>query len=163
INWDATNFRINSISDAAGNSASTFAYASNDSVNKPAGYYVVTQISDPFGRSAGFQYDSGYTYLQQITDAAGNASKFLYDTSLDFITLLTTPYGSTSFYSATAPGGNGNLLRFTFPDGSSSVIENYLGEFKNTLFWDREATALYPMDPANQNFTHCKSTRWLFE
>ncbi len=107
------------------------------------------------------------TFLTSITDACGNVSSFVYDPSSSFITMMTTPYGSTSFYQYT-PAGGGTYppvgLRTTLPDGTSSVIENWIDgvDQKETYFWDREATALYPNDPANRIYSHCESTRWLF-
>jgi RHS repeat-associated protein len=162
ISYDA-NYRITGISDACGNAATTFAYVSNTPGN--VGFYKVASITDGFSRSASFAYDSTTTKLISITDAAGNVSQFFYDTSSTFISMLTTPYGSTSFYKYTPTGGGGNPpvgLKVTYPDGSSAVIENWIGEQKATYFWDREATALYPTDPASHNYQHCKITRWLF-
>jgi RHS repeat-associated protein len=162
ISYDA-NYRITGVSDACGNAATTFSYVSNTVGN--VGFYKVASITDGFSRSASFAYDSTTTKLISITDAAGNVSQFFYDTSSTFISMLTTPYGSTSFYKYTPSGGGANPpvgLKVTYPDGSSAVIENWIGEQKATYYWDREATALYPTDPASHNYQHCKITRWLF-
>lgn len=161
ISFDA-NDRITGISDAAGNAPSTFTYASTSSGNP--GFYKPATITDPFGRTAQFTYDSSNTYLTAITDAVGNVSQFLCDPNSSFISMLTTPYGSTSFYQY-VPTGTYTYpptgLRVTFPDGTASVIENWLGDPRQTYYWDREATALYRDDPANQVYSHCTTTRWL--
>jgi YD repeat-containing protein len=161
IQYDA-NFRITSITDAI-NQVSTVSYVSNTIGN--SGFYKVASFTDPFGRTCSFSYDSTNTNLLSITDAVGLTSKFVYDTSSTFITSMTTPYGTTSFYTY-VPGNNGfpaTGLRFTFPDGSSAVIENWLNEPKATYYWDREATMLYPEDPATQNYTHCEYTKWCYD
>ena len=78
---------------------------------------------------------------------------------------MSTPYGVTSFYNY-VPGNDGYPavgLRTTLPDGSSTVAENWPAEPKVTHYWDREATALYPNDPALQNYTHCVNTRFVYE
>jgi hypothetical protein len=101
--------------------------------------------------------------LLSITDVIGLKSQFDYDTSSSFITAMTTPYGTTSFYQYVPAGssGLGRGLRFLFPDGTSAVMENWIAEVEKTYFWDREATALYPNDPATQNYNHCMTTCWL--
>ena len=161
INFDA-NTRITSITDASGNPATTISYVSNTVGN--AGFYVMASITDGFGRSASFSYDSTVTQLLSVTDAVGNVSSFNYNGS--FITSMTTPYGTTGFTKYTPPNADyypPQGLRFSFPDGSMSVLENWLMEFKNTYFWDRHATSLYPTDPTNQVYSHCKLTRFLWE
>ncbi len=164
ISYDAY-YRVTSITDASSNPATTFTYVSNTFGN--AGFYKIASITDGFGRSASFAYDSTTTFLTSITDAVGSVSQFVYDPSSSFINMMITPYGSTSFYQYTPAAGNVSYpptgLRFTFPDSSTAVIENWLGEQKQTYYWDREATALYPSDPAAHNYSHCTSTRWLWE
>jgi len=160
ISYDA-NFRITSITDANGNST-TVSYVSNTIGN--SGFYLVSQLADPFGRTASFAYDSTNTYLVSITDAIGLVSQFAYTSGSSFITGMTTPYGTT-FFSTYTPSGSAPFpprgLRFIFPDNTIAVIENWLGETKSTYFWDREAMSLYPLDPGNQNYTHCKTSKWL--
>ena len=59
----------------------------------------VTQVTDPFGRSAFFQYDVS-NRLVAITDTIGITSQFTYDDTDNnptFINSLTTPYGTTTF------------------------------------------------------------------
>ena len=168
IQYDS-NFRIATITDAIGR-ASTVSYASN--TFGASGFYNITQITDPFGRSAAFAYDSTYTFLVSITDQIGLVSQFVYDTSSNFITLMTTPYGSTAFYQYTpaqpgvySPTG----LRMTFPDGTSAVVENWVNVALETFYWDREAMSLYPNDPAGSinpvysGTWHCAVTEWQLE
>lgn len=156
IQYDA-NFRITSVTDAI-SQATTFSYVSNTLGN--AGFYQISQISDPFSRTASFTYDSTNTILISNTDVIGITSKYLSDSSTSLITALTTPYGTTSFYQYTGTGPTPSRgIRFTFPDGSSSVLENWIPN-TTTYYWDREATALYPSDPANQVYTHCRTYVW---
>lgn len=165
ISYDG-NYRIQSITDASGNSPSIFTYVSNSSGNP--GFYKIATISDPFGRTASFAYDQSRTFLTSITDAVGNTSSFQYDAATSLITVLTTPYGSTQF-EAYVPGGGSPTypptgLRATMPDGSRSVIENWIDgvDLKQTYFWDREAISRFPLDPGNVIHNHCESTRWLY-
>ncbi|HEY9684034.1 MAG TPA: RHS repeat-associated core domain-containing protein [Oculatellaceae cyanobacterium] len=164
LSYDS-NYRLTGITDACGNPPTTISYVSNVFGNP--GFYKVATITDGFGRSSSFSYDSTTTFLTSITDAAGNVSKFNYDTTSSFINMMTTPYGTTSFQQYIPRGGSPSYppagLKFTFPDGSTSVLENWIGEQKETYFWNREATALYPWDPANLDYSHCSSTRWLWE
>ena len=101
IQYDA-NLRITSITDAI-NQVSTVSYVSNTVGN--SGFYKVASVSDPFGRSCSFTYDSTNTNLLSITDSIGLVSKFDYDTSSTFITAMTTPYGTTGFYQSTPSNG----------------------------------------------------------
>ena len=159
IQYDS-DFRIVSLTDAT-NQVSTISYVSNTLGNP--GFYKIASITDPFSRSCSFSYDSTLTYLTSTTDVIGLVSKFSYNTSSSFITLMTTPYGSTSFYKY-VPGANPNPargLKFTFPDGTSSVIESWVGETESTFFWDRHAFSLYPNDPANFIYTHCVRTKFV--
>ena len=160
IQYD-TNFRITGIIDAI-NQQSSLTYASN--TFGASGYYNIIAITDPFGRSAKFTYDSTLNFLTSITDANGMISSFYYDESNDFITQMTTPYGSTVFNMFSPPGGiyPATGLQFTFPDNTRCVIENFITETKQTYFFDREVMAKYPTFATNQNFTHCKLTKWLF-
>lgn len=167
ISYDSSSHRITAINDAAGNAATTFTYLAEDP-NTPSTYFKITSINDPFGRSALFSYNSS-NQLETITDAGGNVSKFDYLNGTSFISMLTTPYGSTTFLqyyppdspNQTSMGSMG--LRITLPDGSSTVMETWLGERMESYFWDREATKRYPNDPANHDYSHCQTTRWLLQ
>src|SRR5262249_44611571 len=161
IQYDA-NFRVTAITDAVGQTSS-ISYISNTVGN--AGFYKISQIQDPFSRACNLAYDSGISSVISITDVIGNASAFVYDANSSFIILMTTPYGSTSFYQYvpnwTSVPGKG--LRVSFPDGTSSVIENYLGTLGRSYFWDREATSRYPTDPAKLDFSHSQTIQWLMQ
>jgi len=158
ISYDPT-FRVNFVADANGNKT-TFSYLSS-TVGDP-GYYLITGLTDAFGRSASFAYDPSNTYLTSITDQIGLVSRFSYDTTSGFIQTLTTPYGSTSFYSYTPAGGMfpPRGLRFNFPDGTSAVLESWLDHDQSTYYWDREAVSQYPNDPDQRIYSHCKITKW---
>ena len=161
IQYDA-NFRLTTITDTIGQ-VSTVTYVSNTVGN--AGFYKIATIIDPFGRSCSFTYDASVSNLLSITDVIGLKSSFQYDTTSGFISQMTTPYGTTGFYQY-VPGVDvypARGLRFTFPDGSSSVIENWLNEPKMTYFWDRHAIAMYPNDPVNKDYSHCEQTRFTID
>jgi RHS repeat-associated protein len=159
VQYDS-NFRITTITDAIGQ-VSTVSYLSDTVGN--VGFYKVSTITDPFSRSCSFTYDPTTTNLIAITDVINLKSQFVYDTTSTFISQMTTPYGTTSFYNY-SPGTTGIYpaqgLRTTYPDGTSSVIENWIDETKTTYFWDRHATQLYPVDPANKVYTHCELLKW---
>ncbi len=160
IQYDA-NFRITSIVDAIGQ-ASTINYVSNTVGN--AGFYKIASIADPFGRTCSFAYDSTVTNLLSITDAVSLKSSFQYDNTSSFISQMTTPYGTTSFYDY-VPGIDvwpARGLRFTFPDGTSSVLENWINETKSSYFWDRHVMQMYPNDPVNKVYTHCKVMKFTY-
>ena len=106
INYDNLN-RITSIADALGKT-STFSYVPGST--DPLGpSYLVSQITDPYGRSAIFSYTNGE--LSSITDMLGMTSSFTYQSNIsseipstaplayagDWVTSMTTPYGTTNF------------------------------------------------------------------
>jgi len=153
-----SNFRLTTITDAIGQ-VSTLTYVSNTLGN--IGYYKISKITDPFGRFCTFAYDSSTTFLVSVTDVINLASQFIYDTSSSFITALTTPYGTTSFFRYPINYGQG--IRFTFPDNTNSVIENWLGFDMQSYFWDRQTMATYPSDPPYYNHSHCVTTKFLLE
>lgn len=161
IQYDA-NFRLTTITDSIGQ-VSTLSYVSNTVGN--AGFYKIASIVDPFSRTVTLTYDSTVTNLLSISDVIGLKSSFQYETTSGFISQLTTPYGTTSFYQY-VPGVDvypARGIRFTFPDGSSSVLENWLNEPKATYFWDRHAIAMYPNDPVNKVYTHCELTMFTID
>jgi RHS repeat-associated protein len=142
IQYD-TNFRILTVTDCIGQ-VSKFSYVSNTVGN--SGFYLISQILDPFGRSAAFVYDSTNTFLLSITDVIGLVSQYVYDTSSSTVRILTTPYGTTSFTTQTynSFGNTYVQLRTNFPDGTSTVILNGYGGAYYSLYWDRESMMLYP-------------------
>ncbi|HEY9756550.1 MAG TPA: RHS repeat-associated core domain-containing protein [Oculatellaceae cyanobacterium] len=146
IQYDS-NFRLSTITDAIGQ-VTTFSYLS-DTFGNP-GFYLVSQITDPYSRSATFAYDATDTYLISITDTIGITSQFSYDTSSSFINSLTTPYGTYSFLTYSFLDNytdTDTVLKFTMPDGSSSVVRSSFGDNAwQTCYWNREAMQLYPND-----------------
>lgn len=165
IQYDG-DFRIESVTDANGN-VTTFDHVSNNPLN--SGFLMISAIHDPFGRSCTFSYDVTNTFLESITDSMGIVSSFNYDTGTGFIESMTTPYGTTEFetYSISGLTYPGRGLKFSFPDGTSSVIENTLKATlepdAETYFWSREALARYPDDPDDRIFSHCQRTRFFNE
>lgn len=162
IQFDS-DFRITTITDPIGET-STLSYVSNTFGN--SGFYKVSQISDPFSRTCAFGYDSTNTNLLSTTDVIGLQSKMFYDTGNTFINALQSPYGTTAFQQYT-PGPWASPtrgLKFQYPDGSSYVIETWIGHepYDSTFVWDREAMERYPNDPTNHDFTHCHKLAWLW-
>ncbi|MBK7836512.1 MAG: hypothetical protein IPJ49_02220 [Candidatus Obscuribacter sp.] len=160
IQYDS-DFRITTITDAIGQ-VSTVSYVSNTSSNP--GFYKIAGIQDPFGRSFALTYDAAVENLIEVTDVIGMKSQFAWDTGTSFISQMTTEYGTTSFYNY-VPGVDlvpARGLRFTLPDKSAYVIENWLNEPKSTYIWDRHTIALYPNDPVNKDYSHCEKMRWTY-
>jgi YD repeat-containing protein len=138
----------------------------------------ITKISDPFGRSASFEYNAA-SQLSKITDPIGISSAFEYGT-VDFVRALTTPYGTTTFTTGIGPNPTTDLyVQATDPLGGTERAEyNYgnaaipasetlvppgfaqnnvsLNAF-NTFYWDKLAMARYPGD-----YTKARIMRWLF-
>ncbi|MBX9720203.1 MAG: hypothetical protein K2X81_02315 [Candidatus Obscuribacterales bacterium] len=162
IAFDA-NFRITTITDPIGE-ISTLTYVSNTVGN--SGFYKVAQIADPFSRTASFSYDSSNTNLVSTTDVIGLTSKMFYDTGNTFITALQNSYGTTAFsqYTPYSPGNNTRGIKVLFPDGTSMVVESWIGhgQYNATFIWDRHAMELYPNDPINHDFSHANKTGWLW-
>lgn len=162
IQYDA-DFRITTITDAI-SQVTTFSYVSNTLGN--SGFYKVATVTDPFLRTAQFQYDASNTNLLSITDTVGMKSEFIYDPASSFISAMTTPYGTFSYNNYTPPDSTGLIargLRTTFPDGSSTVSETWIPHINKTFYWGRNATKLYPNDPANRDYSHCKVTKWCYD
>src|SRR5579871_7073484 len=86
--------RLVSLTDATGRQT-TFSYGLGPNS------LLITQITDPFGRSAKLTYD-GAGRVASITDVLGLTSSFGYDAN-SLVNTLTTPYGTTTF-AYTAPG-----------------------------------------------------------
>jgi RHS repeat-associated protein len=71
---------------------------------------LITQVRDPFGRTANLRYNSAGV-LTNITDTAGLSSSFEYDAAGQ-LTKLVTPYGTTGFEHFTGNGdGSDPLIR----------------------------------------------------
>jgi RHS repeat-associated protein len=87
--------RLRTITDTIGQTTNINYGLSGDSLK-------ITQVTDPFGRSAFFSYTSSAPYqLLGITDVVGMTSQFTYSPGTDNITALTTPYGTTTFNATT--------------------------------------------------------------
>jgi RHS repeat-associated protein len=92
--------------------------------SNPFSTNLISQIADPFGRSASFLYDDN-GYLTNVTDVAGLSTSFIYDQH-GWITNMNTPYGNTSFtltdstIPSAAPDGRSVLV--TAPDGSHQLF-----------------------------------------
>jgi RHS repeat-associated protein len=161
FNYDNT-FRLTSVVDAIGGTNS-ITYESNTSGS--SGYYLISRVTDPFGRYASFGYNAG-GQLTSGTDVIGLVSQYGYGSN-DFISTLTTPYGQTTFTSGstdqvdlslqvTDPAGGTEFYQsdgddddnYT-PDDSSAPIPTglnvlYEGEYpliqyRNTYYWNKEA------------------------
>jgi RHS repeat-associated protein len=165
--------RLVAVTDAIGQ-VTTLAY---DMTSDPL---KVTKITDPFGRSALFEYSS-LGQLTRITDVIGMRSEMGYSQS-DFIESLTTPYGTTLFsvtsgvnghtdygIAATDPLGATERLDWVLinpnvpasdppasvPTGFASM-NNGLANY-TAYYWDKRAWSLYPGD-----YTKARATRWNF-
>ncbi len=102
FNYDG-NFRLTSVTDASGQ-VTTISHLSDNPGTLPD-FYLIHQITDPFGRSATFDYQNGQ--LVAIHDTIGITSQFAYATPSDtcgcsacpsdFIKSMITPYGITTF------------------------------------------------------------------
>lgn len=161
-----SNFRIDTITDAIGQ-VTEIDYLSNQISN--VGYYKVKTISDPFSREANFAYDSSSVHITSITDVISVVSSFEYDPNSSFIFSMSTPYGVTSFQEYTPksdvnhPNATPELargIRFTFPDSTGMVVENWLNYEQRSYYWDRHALELYPGDPGSNIYDHCEQTQW---
>ena len=160
--------RITRITDSLGQSTN-LAY---DLTGDPS---KITKMTDPFGRSATFEYISGK--LTRITDPIGIESEFGYASGSDFINSMTTPYGTSTF----AKGESGNLMRWleaTDPRGGKERVEynnaapnivsaevsappgvyNSGLQFQNTFYWDKKAMADAPGDYAKAQLFHWLAT-----
>jgi RHS repeat-associated protein len=124
-----TSFRLTSVTDALGLSTTLY-YGLSPSTPDPTNplTYLVTQVKDPYLRSAYFGYTSysGTYQLTCIKDVLGIKSQFTYGTG-SAITQMVTPYGTTTF---TASTGDNTVpvrtLNVTEPDGSEVYAESHI-------------------------------------
>jgi RHS repeat-associated protein len=186
FNYDS-NFRLTSVTDAL-NQTTTITHLSNDPAVLPD-FYLISQIADPFGRLATFDYQSGQ--LIRIHDMIGIVSQFGYATGTDFINTMTTPYGTTIFSqpvssldASTPPSGNARVIQAVDPTGAVERVEyghqapgisatqtdvpsglgitNDYYQYRNSFYWDKKATAMYPPDQnGTYDFTKAKLIQWL--
>ena len=111
--------RLQSVVDGDGHSTSlAYVTANGFSTN------LISQVTDPFGRTASLYYDDN-GHLTNIIDVAGISSAFGYDTH-DWTTNLTTPYGTTAFSLTDTTGTNvvpnGRSVLVTEPDGNHQLF-----------------------------------------
>ena len=162
--------RLISVTDCLGQ-VSTINYV--DDPRWSRSYLWVSEISDPFGRTATFTYnDNGQ--LWKITDPVGIVSEFTYGIGTE-IAKLTTPYGETTFVKTdvgadrqldiTDPTGETERILFKYDSGSVSDASapvpsgmdigtsNYW-RYRNTYFWNKKAFALGADDTQNAVLTH---------
>lgn len=177
--------RINEIVDAAG--GVTFIRYLSNSVSH-TGFRKIKRIIDPYGRTVELTYDGTATTpvrINSITDAVGMTSSFSY-ASDGFIEAMTTPYGKTLFHRYnqagtfqmvtynpanmdTAAGVAQSLgdmmrgLRITYPNGSTSVVESWLGHHLSSFHWNRLLTSKYPLEPQlgdPEQYQNCEKYIW---
>jgi RHS repeat-associated protein len=93
--------------------------------NNPYSTNLISQVTDPFGRSTFLAYDS-LGHLTNIVDVGGITNSLQYDTNISCVTNLTTPYGPTSFAITDTTGiniaPNGRAVQVTGPDGSTELF-----------------------------------------
>ncbi|HEY3822479.1 MAG TPA: RHS repeat-associated core domain-containing protein [Polyangiaceae bacterium] len=127
----------------------------------PPSNLQVTQVVDPFGRSAFFGYttfdSSGVlsaastSHLTSITDVLGITSTFQYAEDSDFISSLTTPYGTTQFQLTDSTDANPTRsVTATDPLGRTSYVEFHQGDATCT-----SAAALGTSATADTNHIAC--------
>jgi len=133
LTYDA-DLRLVALTDAIGQ-VTTLTYVSDDFTHPENGYYLISRVTDPFGRFATFEYEFGARRLVKITDVIGLESRFVYldipnfptqgMTNLtDFIQGLITPYGTNSFIAASGFGDStSRSLETVYPDGSRERVE----------------------------------------
>jgi RHS repeat-associated protein len=150
LSYDS-NFRLTTISDGAG-LQTTVTYGLSPTTPDPSNplTYLITKVTDPYGRFASFSYSSSAPYqLTGITDVVGITSNFTYGTG-SVITQMVTPYGTTTF---AASAGNDNTavrsLRVTEPDSSEVYAESRIdGSNFPTIAGDDVAPPAIPLGGA---------------
>lgn len=156
--------RINQILDAAGG-VSFVTYLSNNPNH--TGFRKIKKIFDPYGRTVEFTYDGTLAQpdkIKSITDAVGMVSSFSYAPN-GFMELMTTPYGKTHFRRYNQAGSFEYVdpndpqdpeeitaddfmkgLMITYPNGSTSVVESWIGHHPASYHWNRLAMSRHPLD-----------------
>lgn len=170
--YDA-NFRLVTVTDAVGQ-VTTLTHGSNTPGDPK--FYIVTAVTDPFGRSALLTYDAN-NRLTAVQDQIGIISAFNYDANGKVVS-LTTPYGVTSFDvgTATVPvKGVMSWVEVTEPNGGKQRVEslqysttpasdaavpagmpllNQYMNFRNSYYWDTKAMQVGAGDYTKANLTH---------
>jgi RHS repeat-associated protein len=132
IHYDSL-MRITWLQDAAGQ-RSILCYSDSSApcvagAQPPPSNLQVTEIIDPFGRTARFGYDITTGHLISITDVLGITSTYHYTTTssgpTDFVDTLTTPYETTTFsYTESASGVAGTATYRTLKATETSLWGN---------------------------------------
>jgi RHS repeat-associated protein len=133
---------------------------------------LISQITDPFGRSAVFSYDS-YGRLSSIQDVLGITSSFTYDgnpasgdagadggaTSNDpyFISQLTTPYGNSTFVGGIDYSQDMRWLELTDADGYTERVEY---DEKNSVIGATESSTPSGMTVENGQYNLYNTFYW---
>jgi YD repeat-containing protein len=147
---------------------------------------LISQVTDPYGRSASFAYDSK-GHLTNITDVASISSSFTYNSG-DLVTNLATPYGNTGFtvnsgldsrsVLVTQPDGGHQLYLYQsstpglavtnqLPDTSpfSNTFDNTNLDLRNSFYWGpRQYAALPATNVASfttNDFLKGRTKHWL--
>ncbi len=124
--------------------------------SNPPSNLQVTQVSDPFKRSAYFGYDPSTGHLTSITDVLGIQSSFVYTPGSDFISTLKTPYGSTQFaytdaLTETSPTDTSRSVTITDALGRVSRVEYRQGGGTCTNNVDTTSTPGYSIVCSEQS------------
>lgn len=158
--------RLTAITDAAGQKTS-LDYEETDP-------YLITRVTDPFGRSAILTYEA--SKLVKMRDVAGLESQFAYAAGTDFIKSLTTPYGKTIFstyefrrtrrITAADPQNDMEVLEFNEDTGIVAgsdppdmipigmFVRNNVLYARNSYYWDKKAWAEAPGDYSAARLYH---------
>ena len=172
LGYDANN-HLNSITDAQGRTTSLI-YTGDQ----------VSQIIDPFGRSADFQHDTN-GLLKSSDNVLHMFVQFSYGGNNaiagDWVSSMTTPYGTTNFdYTGTVstkdnpiqdeeltitdPAGLREHARFVEPqapldgtkasDPNGALNEDLWMEFRDTFYWDHQAMSQAPFATSSARIYH---------
>ena len=166
-------YRMQTVTDSIGQ-ATVISYELSTIPTNPS-FYLITKVTDPFGRAATFTYNE-FDQLSGITDTLGIQSGYIYGRG-DFITTLTTPYGTTAFtgsdisydrwLEATDPLGASEKIEWTnnatnFQDVNSSDsapvapygFSNTYLNYRTTFYWSKKAMESYPNDKSKAFIYH---------
>src|SRR5260221_5847018 len=159
--------RLVAVTDAIGQ-VTTLAYG------LPQDVWKITTVTDPFGRVASLAYDEAGR-VQRITDVIGFWSAFTYAPD-GFLTSLTTPYGTSRFtvsdnffdrtLDMTDPLGGTERVAYVpndlgrYPKDAGNTVPSVTGidnkflQYRNTLYWDRQAMAVGAGDRTKAHLYH---------
>jgi len=170
VNVGGTDYvRLTSMTDKDGK-------ACNLSYTNTAFPRLITSVTDPYGRSAHFKYDS-QGRLTNVVDMAGLSSSFQYDSS-GAMTNLVIPYGTNSFryfYQPGSPAYWSRGLEVTEPTGEKQLCVYHdaftalTGHHMHSYHWNRQQYAALSAgakaDPMNgityADYDLAPRTEWL--